>query len=134
MEVPAEAIVTITRQDLDELDQLINAATQAEWNVGHTGTTTIDDAVEHMRDAIRRRDAPDVWMVFIGDPNDENGTICPAYTGNGPTSRANAEYLAAVQPRNMRWICAALRTLLGNQAEIAVRVPNLDTEEVDRHG
>jgi hypothetical protein len=64
----------------------------------------------------------DLWMVFIGDPNAPDGTICPAYTGNGPTSRANAEYLAAVQPRNMRWICAVLRAILGDRPAIDVRL------------
>lgn len=89
----------ITNAVLDELTEIAEAATQDEWKWGHTGTDTLEAAVAWMAETISKRDSPDLWMVFCGDPDNE--PITPAYTGNGPTSEANARYLCAAQPMNV---------------------------------
>ncbi len=105
------AQVTFTPAELDELERLATAATQDLWQFGHSGTETLEDAVAWMTDVISHRDAPDLWAVFCGDPEDK--PIMPAYTGNGPTSEANAAYLVAVQPRNVLALIAQLRRAMG---------------------
>lgn len=89
----------ITDEALEELTLIAEAATQEEWKFGHTGTDTLEAACAWMEETISKRDSADLWMVFCGDPDNE--TISPAFTGNGPTSEANALYLCAVQPINV---------------------------------
>jgi hypothetical protein len=116
----AQARLVLYREEVDQLEELARAATLDDWQVGRSGTETIEDAVQWMADTIRKRDDPELWMVFIGDHTVENGTLMPAYTGNGPTSRANAEYLAAAQPRILLKLCAFLRIMLDGQAAIDI--------------
>lgn len=97
----------ITSQMLDELQAACDAATPAEWQVGHTGTTTLEEAAQYMAETIAKRDSADLWMVFVGDPEQE--VICPAYTGNGPTSEANAHYIVAAQPANVSRLITEIR-------------------------
>lgn len=117
---PAHAVIVVRRDNLDELEALAKAASQTEWQLGHTGTATLDDAVRWMEDTIRKRDSPDIWLVFIGQVDAEGGTLTTAYTGNGPTSEANARYITAVQPSYIRTIIYVLRKLMGDKTAIVV--------------
>lgn len=96
----------ITDADLDQLTACAEAATQDEWLFGHSGTTTLEEACAWMSEIISHCDSPDIWGVFCGDPDKP---AIPATTGNGPTSEANARYLAAVQPANVLKLITAMR-------------------------
>ena len=89
----------ITNDMLDELTVIAEAATQDEWRWGHTGTETLEAACAWLIEAISKRDDPDLWMAFALDHDGE--TVTPAFTGNGPTSEANARYIVAAQPANV---------------------------------
>lgn len=92
----------ISQDDLQGLYDLANAATQEPWALGHSGTGTLEAAIQYVADAIGKSDQTDLWMVFIGNPEIEGGTKIVAYTGNGPTSETNARYLANLSPENLR--------------------------------
>jgi hypothetical protein len=92
----------ISRDDLQGLYDLANAATQEPWAIGHSGTQTHEEAIAYITDALTKSDRTDLWMVFIGNPEIEGDTRVVAYTGNGPTSEANARYLANLSPENLR--------------------------------
>ena len=101
--------MTISDEDLAGLADRARAATQEPWQWGHSATTTLEEAVQYMTDTLARHDAPDIHMVFVGDPNAEGATRVVAYTGNGPTNEANAAYLACLEPTNVIAICDELR-------------------------
>ena len=93
--------VSLSRADLDEMEQVAAAASQEPWQFGHSGTETHEAAVQFATDTITKSDLTDLWMAFTGDPNVEGDTKVVALTGNGPMSEANAAYLVTFQPRNM---------------------------------
>lgn len=109
--------VTFTQEGLDELERLATAATQEPWGWGHSGTETVEDAIRFAAEVVEKSymitDRADLWLVYTGDPDAENGTRLVAYTGNGPTSEANSAYLTAVQPRNVLALIQQLRRALG---------------------
>lgn len=92
----------ISQDDLQGLYDLANAATQEPWQLGHSGTETLEAAVAYITDALTKSDQPDLWMVFVGNAEVEGNTKIVAYTGNGPTSEANARFLANLSPENLR--------------------------------
>lgn len=110
-----EMVVRLSQADLDELEALARAASQQRWEVGHSATGTLEDAVAWTERTLAQSDATDLYMVFYGDPAIEGDTRVVALTGNGPTSEANADYLYAVQPQNLLRILAAYRQI---QAEL----------------
>jgi hypothetical protein len=99
----------ITDADLAGLADRARAATQEPWQWGHSGTKTHEDAVRYMTDSLMRSDQTDVHMVFIGDADAPGATRVVCYTGNGPTSEANAAYLACLEPKNIIALCDELR-------------------------
>jgi hypothetical protein len=106
----------ITDGDLAHLEQLALAASQEDWQVGHTATKTLEEAVAWMAETIAKRDNPDLWMVgfggerkYDGDQEYIDGMMCVSYTGNGPTSEANADYIAACKPANVLALIRELR-------------------------
>lgn len=101
--------MTITDADLAGLADRARAATQETWQWGHSGTETHEDAVKYMTDSLMRSDTTDVHMVFVGDPETEDATRVVCYTGNGPTSEANAAYLACLEPALVIALCDELR-------------------------
>ena|ERR1051325_4071015 len=92
----------ISQDDLQGLYDLANAATQEPWALGHSGTQTHEEAIAYITEVLTKSDATDLWMVFVGNPTIEGDTKIVAYTGNGPTSEANARYLANLSPENLR--------------------------------
>src|SRR4051812_36259361 len=115
----------ITDAVLDELTVIAESATQDEWQFGHTGTADHEAAIVYMADMISKRDSADLWMVFCGDPDKE--PIVPAYTGNGPTSEANAYYLCAAQPVNVLRLIAEIKR---ERNEIRRLTRLLDTAQI----
>lgn len=103
----------ITDSDLDFLEQLARAASVGPWSLGLSPTATIAEAVVYMTKSVEQGDTPQLWMVALGQEPAIEASTEPvpivAYTGNGPTSEANARYLANVQPQNVLTLIAALR-------------------------
>jgi hypothetical protein len=105
--------LSFSDEQLDEMARLARAATQEPWQWGHSGTETLEDAVQYATEQIEKTylltDRTDLWMAFHGDPNVEGGTKIIAFTGNGLTSEANAAYLMAAQPQNLIVLIDELR-------------------------
>jgi len=87
-------MLTLSNTDLEELSALAQAATQARWQWGHSGTGTLEEAVTYVTDQLAKSEETDVQMIFIGGDD----TRVVAITGNGPTSEANARYITALWP------------------------------------
>lgn len=102
----------LSDSDLEGLEQLARAASQELWSIGASRTETHEEAVAYVTKSIAASDVANLWMVFYGD--EDPRVVC--YTGNGPTSEANAFYLANVQPRNL---LALIEDLRAAYAEIA---------------
>lgn len=105
----------ITAEDLERFETYAQAASSGIWEVGRSGTETIDAAVEYMATALRKRTTAELWMIVTGDP-----LVMPAFTGNGPTSEANANYLAVAQPHNLRVLVAFVRAMMDDRPYLAV--------------
>lgn len=120
------AIVRLTAEDLDRIERYAQAASSGQWMVGRANTETIEAAVEYMATALRKRADPELWMVFVGDPNNE--VAVPAYTGNGPTSQANANYLAIAQPHNMLVLVRVLRAIMNSRSYLVTEGEHITIE------
>jgi hypothetical protein len=101
--------MVLSDSDLAELADRARAATQEPYRWGHSGTETHEAAIAYMDDALGMSDSADIHMVFVGDPTVEGATRIVAYTGNGPTSEANATYLSCMTPETIIAICDELR-------------------------
>lgn len=112
----------LTHDDLNQIERAAQAATIDTWQVGHTDTQNIDETVARLAEAVQNHDTPDLWVVFVGDPDDNPITV-PAITGNGPTSQANAEYLEMAQPRNVLLLAATIRHLMGDRESVTIPWP-----------
>lgn len=106
----------ITDADLAEMERLALAASQADWQIGHTDTKTHEEAITFLTETIAKRDSSDLWLVFFGGDRRYEGdqeyadeSLTVAITGNGPTSEANAAYLAACKPATLLLLINELR-------------------------
>lgn len=119
----------ITNADLIVLEQAARAASSSPWSLGVSPTNTVEEAANYIADSARQAGGSQVWFVVIGKwPEGTMGperAKIPAYTGNGPTSEANARYLVCVQPSNVLALINALR-----QARAEARQAR---ERLDRH-
>jgi hypothetical protein len=93
-------------EQLAHVLDIANKASQPDWRIGHTGTETHEAALAWLTDCLMKSDMTDVWMAFYGDL--DNAQVV-AFTGNGPTSEANAEYLALCTPHNIKGLVEDLR-------------------------
>lgn len=83
----------------EELLKLAHAATPGGWWHGHSSTKTMEAAKDYSANAIESNPTEtDLWLVGVGSCEEKKRSSITALTGNGPTSRANAEYIAAVSP------------------------------------
>lgn len=100
----------ISDADLAGLIDRARAASQEPWQLGHSGTTSLEEAAAYVADTIAKSDQPNLHMVFVGDSTVEGATRVVAFTGNGPTSEANAFYLACLEPRHIIALCEELQS------------------------
>lgn len=117
--------VDLTDSDLDLLEQCARAASPSPWSLGITPTETMDQAVGWMRAQVQAGVGPQLWMVLLGEWPEGEGPeigVSPAYTGNGPTSEANARHLVAAQPGNMLALIASLRQARAEAREARKRL------------
>jgi hypothetical protein len=84
---------------LAELRSITLAASMYDWTWAHSGTETHEAAVEYFTESVRQSDVTDLELVVFEDDGGETLTV--AYTGNGPTSEANARFICAAQPINV---------------------------------
>lgn len=84
---------------LDDLRRIALAASMYDWLWSHSGTTTHEEAIEYFAQSVRHSDVADLDLVVFEDDGGESRTV--AYTGNGPTSGANARFMCAAQPVNV---------------------------------
>jgi hypothetical protein len=86
---------TLTSAELDELEQLAKAATPGPWDVWAEPTKSKDEAIDELAyQVINTPDEDFAEAVYLLNANGK----CPATTGCGPTSKANAAYIASANP------------------------------------
>lgn len=96
----------ITSEQIHKWREVAAAASQDGWQFGATRETEPDDVVRVMRETYERGPAGPVWCVHFPEPTvsrppDAVGSLYVAITGNGPTSEANAKYIAWCAPSNV---------------------------------
>lgn len=84
---------------LDELRTIAYAASQYDWEWGHTGTETHESALAYFAEMLSHSDRTDLQLVVFED--DGGDTKAVAITGNGHDSDANARFICAAQPINI---------------------------------
>ena len=105
----------MTDADIDAIESRLNAATPGPRRLGNYDPDK--DPVELFRENLSHGSGP-VWLVYAPEHPDTVGgyeerpghvaTVC--LTGNGPTSEANAEFIANA-PADIRALIADLRRL-----------------------
>jgi hypothetical protein len=102
----------ITEDDLESIERAANAASQSRW---HTGITPAEReaARQWMIDCFDQGESDRGHMVVIqdGDKPLDDSALCVAFTGNGPTSEANAQFIATASPSNVLLLVEEIRRL-----------------------
>lgn len=94
---------------LEDIRCIALAASMHDWAWSHSGTQTHEDAIAYVADMLRHSDRTDLQMVGFEDDGGEWLTV--ALTGNGPTSEANAAFIASAQPINIVRLIDEIRRL-----------------------
>jgi hypothetical protein len=102
--------------DTDKLRALASAATPGPWHRGHQPDGR--DAVEYFTEIYSYGTPGRVWLACVPvegkDINDE--AKFTAITGNGPTSEANASFIAAASPSVVLGLLDRIEELEGRLA------------------
>jgi hypothetical protein len=103
-----------------EILELEKQATQGELIIVKAGTpelqpfTTVEQCAQYAYDTIMRRDSADMYIVVKGGEDyNPHDTLMVAMTGNGPTSLANAEFIATTR-NSIVDICETFLELANN--------------------
>lgn len=96
------------------IEKAMEGVTPGPWEVWEEKTPTKSDAIAEMAYQVENSD-PFAEAVYLLNANGR----CPATTGCGPTSAANAAYIAACSPDRMREVLAAARKAEALQRENA---------------
>ncbi len=95
----------LTKDQIDKWREVASRASRERWCYGTSG----DDGRAYMLECFDRGEAGPVGTVFLEDDR------VIAITGNGPTSEANAKFIAWSCPAN---VMAALDALADARTEI----------------
>lgn len=92
--------MVLTPADLLAAESRATAATQGPWHRGRSKAETRSECVSYFADAYDKGEPGPIHLVCVPvapdvDMNDE--AIFPCFTGNGPTSEANAEFIATAR-------------------------------------
>lgn len=111
---------------LREIEEVATASTPAPLAWGIHPAATVDEAAAWMAESIRKCPGTTVHMVVQGSPGQEiaDGKVT-AYTGNGPTSEANAIFYAGAREAALLLVAEVRR--LG-KIEVAARAVLADLE------
>ncbi len=84
----------------DEMRALAEAATPGEWSARSYTEETMEDVYKEMASCLSKGGLELHWLWAS-----EAGDLTPCITGNGSTSKANAEFIAAANPQAVRaWL------------------------------
>ena len=104
---------------VEAIEKAMEGVTPGPWDVWEEQTPTKEEAIAEMAYQVENSE-PFAEVVYLLNANGK----CPATTGCGPTSAANAAYIAACSPDRMREVLA-----LARQAE-ALQRENAELREV----
>lgn len=108
------------RLDLGELALRAQAATPGPWLSCYNDSGTHADTVAHVAESLARGSGDRVYGVHAPHlREDGKGVVWPAITGNGPTSEANAYFIAACDPQSILALLARLARAEGALRKIA---------------
>lgn len=96
----------LTPEQLADLERLAQAASSEEWQSGKWEHASHSELLAYLSVAIRGRESTDLHGVWIAK---EEGNRFTAITGNGPTSEANAAYIAAANPATVLQLIGQVR-------------------------
>ncbi|TAA54062.1 hypothetical protein [Shinella sp. JR1-6] len=99
---------------IEAIEKALEKATPGVWDVWEEQTPNKADAIAEMAYQVENSD-PFVEVVYLLNADGK----CPATTGCGPTSAANAAYISACSPERMRSILAEARKAEAMEREIA---------------
>jgi hypothetical protein len=102
--------IWINNHFMDELERLARAATQDSWWWAKFEAETHEEMVQFVATGLAGSDSTRLNVIAVGDEGQPDYRMI-AYTGNGPTSAANSEYVMAVQPRSVLTLIAYVRDL-----------------------
>lgn len=103
--------------DHTDLRRLAMAATPGPYNVYAETVTTKDDAIAECAYQVHHTD-PFVGKVYMLNASGK----CPAVTGCGPTSEANARFFAAADPQTVIGLLDRMEALAAENAELKQNV------------
>lgn len=115
---------------VEAIEKAMEHATPGTWDVWEEKTPTKSDAIAEMAYQVENSD-PFAEAVYLLNANGK----CPATTGCGPTSAANAAYIAACSPDRMREVLALARQAeaLKRRAEAAEALAERMRQEAQAH-
>ena len=99
---------------IEAIEKAIEHATPGVWDIWEERTPTKADAIAEMAYQVENTE-PFSGAVFLLNADGK----CPAATGCGQTSAANAKYIAACSPDRMREVLALARQAEALQRENA---------------
>lgn len=114
-------------ETIELIAKAMEGATPGPWDVWEERTPAKVDAVAEMAYQVENSE-PFAGAVYLLNANGK----CPATTGCGPTSAANAAYIAACNPVAMSAILAEARKAEAMEREIAekdARIAALEAAE-----
>ena len=90
----------LSEEQLREIEERERKASPGPWILGHSNTEVFTDAIDWMTNIIIKSTDPDLWCTGLyrgddpGGDDPETEFLFTAVTGNGPTSAANADFIA----------------------------------------
>ena len=101
---------------LDHLDELHTAASPGPWTAATAPAEGSDEShADYVVGALRPEEGRPLWVTWAPKVDEVHGDttdyVVPAVTGDGPTSRANASFIAGAHAALPR-LTAALRAVL----------------------
>ena len=101
----------LSEEQLREIEERMNKATPAPWILGHADTQSLSAAIDWMTKIILHSSNPDLWCTGVYETDDPDAEfLFTAVTGNGPTSCANADFIANARQDNLA-LLATIREL-----------------------
>jgi len=112
----------LSEEQLREIEEQMNSGTPGPWILGHSNTQSLPAAIDWMTKIILHSSNPDLWCTGVYETDDPDAEfLFTAVTGNGPTSCANADFIANARQDNLA-LLATIRELRARVAELETRL------------